>query len=786
MNGSIVQYAVNVFEILRRDKLTAAIWKNIIMDISKTKARFISIVLIVALGVGFFTGVKATSPSMNSTAELYYSQNNLMDIRLLSTVGFNKKDIECIKEMDHVCDVMPSYYTDAVIADNNKGQIIRLFSNPSSYFDSSIINKPLVKEGRLPEKPGEIALENADFNKGDYSIGSTFTLDETVSGNDVSDTLEHLEYTVVGFVQSPLYVSYERGSTTAGNGRIHMFGLISPLEFKSDRYTQLYVLTDYSRDTMRMNTICDEFNDRIDEMKPDFEALGEKRAKDFDKEYLIDARQKLKDAQQELDSEKDKASKKLSDAKKKIDDGQKEFDEKISDAEQKLSDAKEQISSGEESLKNAWIQYDKGIEDGQKKLDESKKQLNQAQQQLDESKKQYAEQIREAEKKLSKGEREYNSGLEQYNAGLEEFKTQTMPGKIALAALKTKYENTLNRFSNITKPASEKIIQDTQAANERIDEQNVSLQAESDSAESDFRRLMINQQISANNIVKSANQKIIDREYKRIEDGQAEVDEAKTELDQAQADFDQQTAEPQRQLHEANEQLTAAKAQLDSGKAELAAQKQEAETRFAAAQQAITEGQTALANGQTELSKQKTEGKKKLSDSEAKLKQAKADYQKGKEELEKQKSEGEEKLLKARADYESGKKEAEENIGDAQAKLDAAREKLEDLENPEWYFFTRLDNPGYKSLADDTTRVDAVAAVFPMFFLLVAALVCLTTLKRHVDEKRTETGTLKALGYSNNTIKMQYVFYATAAALAGCVLGISVGLFTLPYVIYNA
>lgn len=766
--------------------MTSALLKNVFKDISKTKTRFISIMLIVALGVGFFTGIKATSPSMNKTAELYYNENNLMDIRLLSTVGFNDKDLEEIKKLDHIRDVMPSYFTDAIIADNGTGQVIRLYSNPTNYDGGAVINEPIVKEGRLPEKPGEIALENANFNSGDYSVGDTFSLEPQVAGDDVSDTLENIEYTVVGFVQSPLYVSYGRGTTTVGNGSIHMFGIVTPEEFKSDRYTQIYVLTDYSNGSMKMNTISDEFDNLIDDLEPQFTNLGSERAKDFDEEYLNDAKQKLEDAQEELDSESDKAKKELADAKKKLDDGQAEYDKEIGDAEKKLKDAKKQIEDGEKAIANGWEEYNSGIESGQKALDDSKEKLKTAQEELDSAKSEYSKNIRAAEKELNQGERDYNSGLEEYNAGLSEFNSQTAPAKIALAALQTKYDATLSKFENITKPACEKLISSSQKANDEIDLQNEDLQNQIDNTDNIIQQNLLKGQIAVNNTLKDANQKIIDRETKKLEDGQAEVDEAKQELDDATAEFEEQTAQPKQELDDAKAQLDDAKAQLDNGKAELAAQKAAAEARFTEAQTAITQGQAALTEGQAELSKQKTEGRQKLKDSEAELKEAKAEYKDGKAEFEKQKKEGKKKLDDAKAEYEKSKEEAEGELSDAQAKLDRVREKLEKLESPEWYFFSRLDNPGYKSLIDDTTRVDAVATVFPLFFLMVAALVCLTTLKRHVEEKRTEIGTLKALGYSNRSIMVQYIFYATAAAFVGCAVGITLGVFTLPYVIYDA
>ncbi len=739
--------------------------------------------LIVALGVGFFTGIKAVSPSMNHTAENYYRNNDLMDIRLLSTVGFSDKDVEEVKKLPHVRDAAASYYTD-VIMEGDAGQIIRLYSDIRENENQTAINKPLIKEGRLPEKKGEIALENANFNSGNSKIGDTFRIEPKVGETDVEDILESTEYTVVGFVQSPLYVSFERGTTNVGSGDIHMFGIISEDDFKSDRYSQIYVLTDYSGDSK--DTINKEFDSAVEALEPQFKNLGLERAKYFDVEYLNDAKKDLEEAQKELDSEKDKAGRELSEAFEKINDGQKEYDEKIAGAKETLDNAEKDIKNGEEEIKKGWEDYNSGIAEGEKQLETARELLKEGQAQLKSSRSEFNTKIREAEKQLNEAEREYNSGLAEYNRAVTDFKTQTLTARLALSALKTNYDNALNKYENITKPACEAIIGETQRTLDEINAELDSLKEQYENSESETEKLYIQAQIDIYETRKSANQSIIDRENKRLEDGKNEVDEAKKALDEATEEYNKQTAEPQRQLDEAKEQLDSAKAQIDSGRAELQEQKAAGEDQLAAAQQQLNESQAAITAAQTELSSRKTEGRQKLKDSEAELEKAKEELKKGKEEFEKQKAEGQQKLDDAREEYESKKLEAEGKLEDAQAKIDKAAETLEDLENPEWYFFTRLDNPGYQSLIDDTTRIDAVATVFPLFFLLVAALVCLTTMTRHVEEKRTEIGTLKALGYSNGAIKTQYIFYSAGAALLGCVLGIAIGMLTLPKVIYNA
>lgn len=763
--------------------MNSALRKNIIKDIKDSKARFISIMLIVALGVGFFTGIKATSPSMNRTGEIYYNEHNLMDIRLLSTVGFSDDDVEEIKKLNHIYAAEGTYFTDAIVRTGGTDDVIRLYAAPQPDENGVVINAPVVKEGRLPEKTGEIAIESSNFSGLGLSIGDTLKLEDNVNGEKLTDTLTNTEYTIVGIVKSPLYVSYERGTTQVGSGRVSMFGIVSSEEFLSERYTQVYVLTDYSNDTM--NTITEEFNSLIDEMKPELELLGEDRADKFDEVYLVEARQKLADAQEELDRERKKADKELADAKKKLDDAQEEYDTQVTQGQQKLDDAKRQIENAQIEIDNGWEQYNAGIEQGEKQIEDGKKQLAAAKQQLEDAKAEYNTQIREAEKQLKDAQRQYDKGLAEYQQGLTEFNEQTRSARLAITMLEAAYNSSKSRYDNITAPTANSVISEAQTSLDEAERTKAELEAQLDTA-SPSEQIVLKAQINVQEGIISRSQAAIDKQNQYLADEQSKVDEAKSKLDEAQRQFDEETAEPQAQLDLAKEQLESAKTQIDDGNAQLAASKEEGAAQLAEAQEQITQAETQLTDAQTELSKQKTEGRQKLKDAEEELEDAKKEYEDGKTEFEEKTKDGKEQLYSAMEEYSEAKSEAEASLKDAQSEIDKAAEKLDSLENPEWYIFTRQDNPGYSSYIDDTTRIDSVATVFPLFFLLVAVLVCLTTMTRHVEEKRTEIGTLKALGYSNSAITMKFLVYATSAAMIGCVLGITIGVFTLPYVVYNA
>ncbi|MDZ4957232.1 FtsX-like permease family protein, partial [Clostridium perfringens] len=131
-------------------------------------------------------------------------------------------------------------------------------------------------------------------------------------------------------------------------------------------------------------------------------------------------------------------------------------------------------------------------------------------------------------------------------------------------------------------------------------------------------------------------------------------------------------------------------------------------------------------------------------------------------------------------------KENREKLIDGRKEIDKEKEKLNDLDDSKYYFFDREDNPGYSTYRGSIDSLDKIASVFPVFFFLVAALICLTTMTRMVEENRVEIGTLKALGYRDLEIASKFVVYAALASIVGCVIGILVGSSILPYIIKQA
>lgn len=255
-----------------------------------------------------------------------------------------------------------------------------------------------------------------------------------------------------------------------------------------------------------------------------------------------------------------------------------------------------------------------------------------------------------------------------------------------------------------------------------------------------------------------------------------------SQLEQAQQTLDNLNS----QYSQALSQLEESKAQLDSAQSELDAKKAEGQAQLDSALAQIQSGRTALENGKSELETQKNEGYNKLTEAQNSLNSAQSQYDDGVKELEKQKTEGQQQLDEAQEEYDKKKSKADEKFAEAEEEINDAQKELDKLSTPEWYVFTRDDNPGYSSFSQNADRLDAVASVFPVFFLLVAVLVCVTTMTRLIEEKRTEIATLKALGYSNISIVTKFVIYALIAAILGSIAGTVLGVCSLPFIIYNA
>lgn len=700
--------------------------KNILREIYKTKSRFISILAIIGLSVGFFSGLKAACPSMIETADRYFVDQNLMDIRLISTVGFDDDDIKDISNLSSVVDVMPSYSADLLVTKDSVDKVARVYSLPEKTdTNSKALNEPVLVDGRMPKNNDECVIESYFMNMEGYKIGDTITFNEKVDGKSTDTFIKHLSYKIVGTVGSPLYLTFSRGNTNVGSGSISFYMMIKPEEFNYERYTNVYVTTKASQ--QGLSGFSDEYKDIIDDETTEFEELSSSCINRFNSTTLSDAKKKLSDAQKEYAEKKQEAEDEISDGEKKLYDAQKEFNDKITEAEQKISD--------------------------------SEKQLADAKTQLADGQKEYQTKINEAYNQLVDAQKQYDDGQKKYNDAKLEYDTKISQAQSKLDTAQNEYDMQYTQFYNTTKPQAETQLTIFKAAidlcNGEIDKIESKINSIHEAVGADDEGLLGDLKSKLNEYRQRLDeyQKQYDDGMKQLADGEKLLSDAKSKLTSAKEEFETQKADGAAQLNDAKSQLDSAQSQLEIGKLTY--------------ENAMNNGMLELQTAQAQI----TEGEKQL--------------EQGKKELETQKENGQTELKAAREKLTDGKHEANLQLSSAEEKLNDAQKTIDNLEDAKWYVYNRDDNPGYSGLIQDAQRVDSIATAFPMFFMLVAFLVCLTTMTRMVEERRTEIGTLKALGYSNAAISAKYFIYAALASLIGSIIGSILGLSTLPFIIVN-
>lgn len=490
-------------------------------EIKSSLGRYMAILAIIALGVGFFSGVRITTPTMVHNMNGFLQEGQLYDYRLLSTIGWEKSDVEDLASQPDVRACEGAYSADILCTDRD-GKNEYVFKAHSL---TENVNKIKLTSGRMPESPDECLLDaKMGGMKNSDMEGSSVIRIKDSNEQETIGMFRYRKYKVVGYCYSPLYINFERGTTSIGTGSVSGFMYVMPEAFRSKAYSEIYVRFDEDE------TIYSEgYKDYMDAHEDLWERITREHA---------DAR----------------------------------YERLVGDAEEKIAD-------------------------GTRKLEDNRS---------------------EGEKKLS--------------------------------------------------------------------------------------------------------------------------------------DAEQELAEARKTLDETSQQLAAAKEQIDSGRAELEKMKQQL-------------GEAAAAQ---------------LAEQEAVLDASEEEYEKGLAEYQK----GEDDYASGLETYNSNKQNFDSRIADAEREIADARDAVASLKKPETFLMGRGTNIGVACFENDSDIVAQVAKVFPIFFILVAALVCMTTMSRMVEEQRTQIGVFKALGYSNGSIMGRLMFYSGSAAVIGAAAGYAVGTMLFPRVIW--
>ena len=635
--------------------MPATYLKDIFREIKISLGRFLSILCIVAIGVAFFAGIKASAPDMKNSADTYFDKYNVQDIQVYSTIGLTKKDVAAINKIKGVKSVQPSFSMDTLSQIDSTQMVIKVIS----YGIDQKMNKIRVVEGRMPERENECLVEaSSATNKlyGTFHIGDTIKLQ---SGTDeaLSKSLKHTKYKIVGTCYNPNYLSYEKGSSNIGSGTVKSFIYIQNTNVLKDYYTEVDVCVKGAKD---LDCYSDEYFDVVDPVLKKIKKISNKQ---------IDAR--IQSYQSELDEKKQEATDKFKDAENQFNDAQNKIDSGLSEIqsnELKLQNSKDQINQG-------WNEYYANLQ-----LLDNIPTLQNAIAQIEESEKKLPELLSQKE--------QVENGLQQINA-----------------------EGDLNTKRTLI-----------QNAIDFIDIALKKLENYPDSSDAETIRIKLNEK-----------KELLQGQLSLIDQAIAKKAELEAILPQIQSGIEQIQAG------------VAKKAELQSQLNQLLNAKNELNNAY-----------VSLINGQAQYE-----------DGVSKIEDAKNELNKSIEQL-----------TLSKAEFNIQKHDALRELSDAQLEIDKMEGK--------WIVLDRNSHYSYRDYGACADRMDGIAKVFPVFFFLVAALVCMTTMTRMVDEQRNEMGTLKALGYSKLQIASKYIIYALIASILGSILGCSLGMYLFPTVIFNA
>ncbi len=737
--------------------------KTTIREIKGSLGRYMAILAIVMLGVGLFMGLKATTPAMIVTENDYLAEQDFFDFRLLSTVGFDEEAVSEVAALNEIADVEGAISIDALCAFGEGNEsVYKMHTVPDK------INRVVLTAGRMPESADECVLDAALY--GEDVIGSRIT----VTDSNEEDTLEMFRertFTAVGIVRSPYYINFERGTTSIGDGKITAFLYVPKEAFDCDYLTDIYATT-----KLKYKVYTDEYEDYIDGLQGKMEDTAHELTVDRYERVIAEAQEKIADAQTELDDKKAEARIELDDAWQKILDGEQDLadgEQEIADAEKKIADGEQEIADGEQEL----IDGEQEIADGEREIAEKEPELLDAEEEVSFHEWEVfanGQELLIARDKLEQGKRE----LEEKANLLHEQEMQVLGKEAELKEQEAQLRAQLEALPGQKAALEQKEAEITSGLEQLEQWYAYALSQAPDEESKNAVTAEYEQQkasLTAAQAQVLAMKAEIEKGISQLQGGISQIQAGLVQIQAGKGEFE----EGRRQIAEAREEIAFQEKLLMEAEAELmSAEEQVAQTRSE-----LEDGKAKLAQAKLDLE----EGRAELEQGKIDLAQAKRDVADAKVELEEGKAELEEgktELADARIEYADAEKEFEEEVADAQQKIDDARDELAKIEEPDDYVLTRDTNIGYACYESDSSIVAAIANVFPVFFFLVAALICMTTMNRMVEEQRTQIGVLKALGYSNAAIMGKYLFYAGSAATVGAVLGCAVGTWLFPRVIW--
>lgn len=702
-----------------------ALRKEFWMEIRKSKSRFISILLIVALGVAFFSGIQASSPDMRYSGDAYYDESSLMDIKVVGTMGLTSDDVSSIESIDGIESAEGAWSTDVMCGEGQKQKVLHIESI------NDTVNKLDVQEGRLPEKSGEIFLDSTFASSNEYKVGDKVALRE--EGD--SPVLVTTEYTVVGTGRSPLYISFNRGNTTLGTGEVNGFGYVLPEDFDQEIYTQIYVTVHGAKG---LTSYTDGYENLIAKIKDRVENIADDRCQIRLAAVKADAQEEINDAQKKLDDGKKEADEKLADAKEELDKGEKDLEDgrkEYEDGKSQLEDAKTELADGKKQLEDAKTELTDGknqledakaqLADGKSQLESARSQLSSSKSQLDTARSQLDDgwsQVNAAKAQLADGQAQLDSAQKQVTSGLAELeenqktldenKAKLADGKAQLEAGEQQLEAAKQTLTTKQSELDQSKAEIT-AGQQQIESTRTQLNAQK-------------QQITDGLSQVSAGEAQLQDGISALESAKAQLTELQSQLEIVRASYNAALENPDASQEEidilaaqvsaleeqeaaVSQQIQASEAQIESQRQQLAATRSELESGLAAVEDGLSQlsqkeselnaGREQITAGQAEIDA----GWIQIQEQENTLAASKAEIEAGEQELEK----GQKQLKAAKKKLNKAQKEIDSNaetLAAGQAELDANVAKLNDSE-AQYASGLEQYNSGARQIAENEAKL---------------------------------------------------------------------------------
>ena len=537
-----------------------ALLKDCFKEIIKGFKRFISILLIVLLGVGFFAGIKATSPDMKLTLDTYFDDKNVMDIQVISTLGLTDDDITELKKLDLIENAEGTYQTDAVVTAGDKQVVVKLESLASS------INTLQVTSGRLPENQNECVVEEAFLQGTEYNIGDTIKVQvDNITdddGNDIS-VLKTNDLQIVGTVRSPMYISTDRGTTKLGSGVINYYLYVSPDNINANIYTNIYLTVNGAKD---LKCYDDKYEDLIKQAEDEIEKIADARKEARYNALFDKANQKLQDAKNEFETQKADGEKQLQDA-----------EDEINSAKNQLEKGRNEVAANRAKANNEFKEAGKQLQDAKNTLEQNENDFN--------AKKQ------EAEKQISDYETSLNE-LKQIQTQYNNLQTTLSTSKAQLAALQKQLEELESKDNQITNEVGENTTNEEQieSLKKQIEDLNSSI------SKIEAGLLVINKQLQAQGITDinqtvSTTETAIQTAKEELENGQKQIDSAKAELQTREEQLNSTKSSTYAELNSAEKKLDDSEKQIEEAEAELAKSREEFNSKIADAEKELDDAE---------------------------------------------------------------------------------------------------------------------------------------------------------------------------------------------------